>query len=153
MEADLEAYEREATDAITAARNAFETATALEAERRGDLIEIRSRELQRNADDTRKEFEDEETRLREEEGGVPSSIAEEHKARLDELEGIIRVTQQRMEKERTDAEKAARVIFDAQEVTHTLGSGSKVVTTFLFSHAHTQSLLHTKFKPVLCFYF
>ncbi len=59
---------------------------------------------------------------------MPADIAEDHRMRLDEMDGIIRVTQQRMERERGDYEKGTRAAFDAQEVrtgrpipyTHTL---------------------------------
>ncbi len=42
-------------------------------------------------------------------------MAEEHRTRLGEMEAIIAVTQQRMERERTDAEKGMRATFDANE--------------------------------------
>lgn len=115
VEADFEAYERETKSAMESARAAFEASLALDLDRRTDMIEIRTRELQRNQEETRLEFEAEEARLREEEGGVPPEVQRDHKQRLEDMSGIIRVTQQRMERERADAEKAARGQFDAGE--------------------------------------
>jgi hypothetical protein len=42
----MQAFESEARAALDGARSAFEAATAAEIERRNDLIEIRTRELQ-----------------------------------------------------------------------------------------------------------
>jgi hypothetical protein len=115
VENDFEVFEKEQRAIIDGARQAFEDATAAELDRQNDLIELRTRELQRNKEETKKEFEAEEKRLREEEGGVPPEVAEEHKARLGELDGLVRLTQQRMEKERNDNEEQSRGAFDAGE--------------------------------------
>jgi CTP synthase (UTP-ammonia lyase) len=77
VEAEHEAFEKGARAAMEAARNAFETATALDMDRRNDQIEIRTRELLRSMEDLRLEFEADETRLREEEGAVPSAVADD----------------------------------------------------------------------------
>ncbi len=115
MEAEQEAADTAGRAAVSEARSAFETATALEMERRADLIEIRTRELQRSRDALRAEIEGEQARLREEEGAVPSVVAAEHEARLSEMDAIVGATQQRMERERADGERVLRAEFDAAE--------------------------------------
>jgi hypothetical protein len=115
VEADFEAFEKEKRAAIDGGRAEFEAATAADVDRANDMIAIRTRELQRNSAETRKEFDAEEKKAREEEGAVPPAMAEEHRARLEELDGIVRVTQQKMERERNESEKRSRFEFDARE--------------------------------------
>jgi hypothetical protein len=57
VEAEQELYEAAARSGIEDARNGFETATAAEMDRRSDLIEIRSRELQAKNMQTHKTWE------------------------------------------------------------------------------------------------
>jgi hypothetical protein len=115
VETDFEGFEKEQRLAIDGARATFEEAAAADTDRQNDLIELRTRELQRNREETRKDFEAEEKRMRDEEGGVAPAVAAEHKARLDELDGLVRLTQQRMEKERNAADAKSRAAFDAAE--------------------------------------
>jgi len=63
VENDFEVFEKEQRAIIDGARQAFEDATAAELERQNDLIELRTRELQRNKEDTKKEFEAERAKV------------------------------------------------------------------------------------------
>ena len=115
VENDFETFEKEKRAIIDGGRTEFEAETAAEVDRANDMIAIRTRELQRNAAETRKEFDAEEKKAREEEGAVPPAMLEEHRVRLEELDGIVRVTQQRMERERNESEKRSRALYDAKE--------------------------------------
>jgi hypothetical protein len=112
---DFETFEGAKRSEIDGARSSFEAQMAADLERQNDMIEIRTRELQRNKEEMRKEFEVEEKVVREEEGAVPAAMQDDHRQRLEEMDSIVRVTQQRMERERTETERGARAQFDGAE--------------------------------------
>jgi hypothetical protein len=115
VEQDYESFEATTRAAMEEKRREFEANMARESERQRDLIEIRIRELERNKEETRKEFDAEEKQIKEEDGAVPQQMADDHRARLDEMDGIIRVTAQRMEREKNEKERASRSEFDNDE--------------------------------------
>ena len=96
-------------------KSAFEAKMAQEADKINLEIEMRTRELQRNKEEKRQEFEEEEARAREEEGAVSTEMITAHSKELDDMEDLIRTTQQRMEKARAEAEAKERVYFDQAE--------------------------------------
>jgi hypothetical protein len=115
VEQEYESFEQTTKSTIEQNRTEFETSMAREAQRQQDMIEIRIRELERNKEELRKEFDEEEKRIKEEDGAVPPALADEHRARLEEMDGILRVTAQRMEREKNEKERVSREEFDREE--------------------------------------
>merc|ERR1711964_261864 len=99
IEHDYEAFAAEKREEIEKNRREFEAKIAADQDRLTGEIEVRTRELQRNKEDKRQEFEDIERKAREEEGAASTSMIDEHRKELDNMDDLIRTTQQRMEKE------------------------------------------------------
>jgi len=115
IEHDFETFQAEKMDEIDVNRREFDAKIAADQERLTGEIETRTRELQRNKEDKRKEFEEIERKAREEDGAASTAMIDEHRKQLDEMDDLIRTTQQRMEKERAEREKAEREFFGQSE--------------------------------------
>merc|ERR1712146_86722 len=66
-------------------------------------------------EDKRKEFEEEERQAREQEGAASTEMIVRHRKELDEMDLVIRTTQQKMEKARAEKEVKERTYFDQAE--------------------------------------
>ena len=72
-------------DEIDVNRREFDAKIAADQERLTGEIETRTRELQRNKEDKRKEFEEIERKAREEDGAASTAMIDEHRKQLDEI--------------------------------------------------------------------
>jgi hypothetical protein len=115
IEHDFENFQAEKMEEIDQSRRDFEAKIAADQDRLTGAIETRTRELQRNKEDKRQEFEETERKAREEEGAASTAMIDDHRKQLDEMDDLIRTTQQRMEKERAEQEAAERQFFGQSE--------------------------------------
>lgn len=115
IEADFEAFEQEQKADIDSARAEFEGKMAQAADAANLEVEMRTRELQRNKDERRKELEAEEAKAKEEDGAASTEMMEKHRRVLEDMDGQIRQMQTRAEKARLEAETAERTYFDQSE--------------------------------------
>ncbi|CAN0109257.1 unnamed protein product [Ectocarpus fasciculatus] len=94
IEVDFEHFEKTTRADMEKDRKAFEHKINVESDAVNTEVELRTRELLRLRDVKQQEQNVVETRLKEDEGGVPSAVAEAHRKQLEDMDDVVRKEQQ-----------------------------------------------------------
>lgn len=106
----FETFEVERRKKIEEETKEIEARIAEEFDKMSIEIELRTRELQRMRESKGKEFEEEENRIKQEEGAVSASLKEEHAKALAEIDDLIKTEQTRQERKRAQFEANQRAL-------------------------------------------
>ncbi|CAM9426180.1 unnamed protein product, partial [Ectocarpus fasciculatus] len=115
IEVDFEHFEKTTRADMEKDRKAFEHKINVESDAVNTEVELRTRELLRLRDVKQQEQNVVETRLKEDEGGVPSAVAEAHRKQLEDMDDVVRKEQQAREKKWSEEEASMRSQFEQRE--------------------------------------
>ncbi|CAM9801782.1 unnamed protein product [Chrysoparadoxa australica] len=115
IDVDRETFVKETRAEMTEARKQFESKMYHDGEDVNTDIELRTRELLRLRDERQKAALEKEEKLREEQGAVPSTVQEEHRLELEEIDSLVRKEQATREKAWAAEEAQQRAQFNQAE--------------------------------------